>query len=365
MHKNTTTTSRAAVAAAAAALTVGVLSMQPAVAEDAPTPTPVVPGTTTAPTPSSTPTAGTTPSATPTVTAKPFVPLRKGDRSRRVRELQSRLHQLGLHSEVITSTFDVETKAGVVALQKKHKVKQTRGVVGQATWNVLVSLTRTPTADELNNVYKPGKTILKLGSKGKKVRDLEARLKQVKLFTGKVGAVYDKKTRKAVRKFQKKVRIPITGKVDARTLERLSDRTRKPNRTELYNLSVKGTKLDERCKTGRVMCVDKTSRTLRWVVNGVVKTKLDARFGGSSTPTREGQFKVFMKSRDHVSSLYNSYMPFAMFFSGGQAVHYSPDFARTGYNGASHGCVNIRDRKAFEKLFNKVKVGDKVVVYRS
>lgn len=383
MHKTISTTSRAAVLTAAAALTVGVLSLQPASAEDAPSPsapapsvpaatptTPTTQGTTPAPTPSATtvPTA-TAPTATatpkPTATAKPFVPLRKGDRSKRVRDLQSRLHQLGLHSEIITSTFDVETKAGVVALQRKHKVKQTRGVVGQATWNVLTSLTRTPTANELNNVYKPGKTLLKVGSKSKKVRDLEARLKQVTLFTGKVGAVYDKKTRKAVRKFQKKVRIPITGKVDARTLERLADRTRKPNKTEMYNLSVKGTKLDERCKTGRVMCIDKSSRTLRWVVNGVVKTKLDARFGGSSTPTREGQFKVFMKSRDHVSSLYNSYMPFAMFFSGGQAVHYSPDFAQTGYNGASHGCVNIRDRKAIEKLFNKVKVGDKVVVYRS
>ena len=32
-------------------------------------------------------------------------------------------------------------------------------------------------------------------------------------------------------------------------------------------------------------------------------------------------------------------MPFAMFFSGGQAVHYSPDFAAVGYAGASHGCV--------------------------
>ena len=36
-------------------------------------------------------------------------------------------------------------------------------------------------------------------------------------------------------------------------------------------------------------------------------------------------------------------MPYAMFFSGGQAVHYSPDFAARGYNGASHGCVNVRN----------------------
>ena len=51
----------------------------------------------------------------------------------------------------------------------------------------------------------------------------------------------------------------------------------------------------------------------------------------SYTPTREGLFHVGWKSRDHVSKLYDSAMPFAMFFSGGQAVHYSSDFAARGY----------------------------------
>ena len=58
-------------------------------------------------------------------------------------------------------------------------------------------------------------------------------------------------------------------------------------------------------------------------------------------------------------------MPFAMFFSGGQAVHYSPDFAAVGYAGASHGCVNVRDYQAVAGLFEQVQVGDRVVVYWS
>ena len=65
----------------------------------------------------------------------------------------------------------------------------------------------------------------------------------------------------------------------------------------------------------------------------------------------------------NVSKLYGSSMPYAMFFSGGQAVHYSPDFAATGYNGASHGCVNIRDYDVIAWLFDQVNVGDKVIVY--
>ena len=51
--------------------------------------------------------------------------------------------------------------------------------------------------------------------------------------------------------------------------------------------------------------------------------------------------------------------------SGGQAIHYSPYFARDGYNGASHGCVNLRDFKAAEWLFDRVPMGTRVHVYRS
>ena len=92
---------------------------------------------------------------------------------------------------------------------------------------------------------------------------------------------------------------------------------------------------------------------------------MEVRFGSDELPTREGAFAVFRKSRDHVSSLYDTSMPYAMFFSGGQAVHYSPDFAANGYAGSSHGCVNIRDRAAMASLFDEVRVGDAVVVYWS
>ena len=120
-----------------------------------------------------------------------------------------------------------------------------------------------------------------------------------------------------------------------------------------------------RCRTGRVLCIDKTSSSLRWVVDGSVRTTLDVRFGSEFTPTREGQFSVYWKDADHVSTLYGSAMPLSMFFSGGQAVHYSSDFASRGYYGASHGCVNVRDYDELASLFAQVSTGDRVVVYRS
>ena len=90
---------------------------------------------------------------------------------------------------------------------------------------------------------------------------------------------------------------------------------------------------------------------------------MDVRFGSSANPTREGAFTVYWKSRDHVSTTYGSKMPFAMFFSGGEAVHYSSDFAARGYAGASHGCVNVRNYDGIKWLFDQVVVGDKVIVY--
>ena len=89
----------------------------------------------------------------------------------------------------------------------------------------------------------------------------------------------------------------------------------------------------------------------------------DVRFGSDELPTREGVFSVYKKKVDVISNLYHTPMPYSMFFSGGQAVHYSSDFAARGYAGASHGCVNVRDLAGIASLFGQVNLGDKVVVY--
>lgn len=216
-----------------------------------------------------------------------------------------------------------------------------------------------------------GPALLSPGDDGPEVRELQARLKQIAWFSGDVTDHYGDVTTEAVRGFQAKRRIAVTGAVDQRTLDLLHEMTREPTRGELTNQPPPGGggntpgPLDPRCTTGRVLCIDKSSRTLRWVVDGDVRKTVDVRFGSSELPTREGVFAIERKSRDHVSSLYHTPMPYAMFFSRGQAVHYSSDFAARGYNGASHGCVNVRDKDAVAWLFDQVQLGDKVVVYWS
>ncbi|HEU4811277.1 MAG TPA: peptidoglycan-binding protein [Nocardioides sp.] len=325
-----------------------------------PAPAPSLPSQT----PAGAPAAPATPPATPTAAPTPEDVLAPGATGQQVRELQSRLFQLAWLPERTTGTYDAATRAAVRGFQAKRGLRPT-GVVDERTWRRLLAMTEEPTHDQLFNVLHPGPPILGPGRAGDDVRDLQARLVAIQWLFGDVSGTYDVATTDAVRGFQAKRRIPVTGVVDQRTLDRLHEMTAVPSHAAMYNLGSQPGALDARCKVGRVLCVDKTSQTLRWVVDGQVRKTVDVRFGASYTPTREGVFHVYAKSADHVSRLYGSEMPYAMFFSGGQAVHYSSDFAARGYAGASHGCVNVRDLAAVAWLFGQVQVGDKVVVYWS
>ncbi|WP_227025253.1 L,D-transpeptidase family protein [Streptomyces tsukubensis] len=203
-----------------------------------------------------------------------------------------------------------------------------------------------------------------VGERSDRVRELQARLRSLGHFGRTPTGFYGSVTASAVTAFQKKQGLPATGGNDAATWRRLLAVSREPSRADLYpSTALPVSTPDRRCMTGRVMCVSKKSRTLAWMVDGKVRSSMDVRFGSEYTPTRDGVFSVFWKSRHHVSTLYDSPMPYAMFFSGGQAVHYSSDFAARGYAGASHGCVNVRDEKRIAALYTEVRKGDKVVVY--
>ncbi|MFF0513909.1 L,D-transpeptidase family protein [Streptomyces sp. NPDC004250] len=211
----------------------------------------------------------------------------------------------------------------------------------------------------------PARVLWTRGDSGREVRELQARLRQVEWLVDGPTGTYDDLTERAVSGFQGKRGLPRTGRTDTVTWQRLLNMTREPGKWDLYLMGGQPAAApDPRCTTGRVLCVSKSSRTLRWMVDGRTVSTMAVRFGSQRTPTREGVFEVYWKSREHWSTLYDTSMPYALFFSGGQAVHYSYDFAARGYAGASHGCVNVRDEAAIKDLFARVRNGDKVVVYR-
>lgn len=211
----------------------------------------------------------------------------------------------------------------------------------------------------------PPKTLMAPGQRGDQVRELQARLRAVEWLYEDPTGTYGSATTTAIRGFQEKRGLPVTGTTDTVTWQRLLAMTHKPTKYELYSGGgIPASKPAKACLTGRVLCISKESRTLTWMIDGRTVSTMDVRFGSQGTPTREGTFTVYWKSRHHVSTLYDSSMPYALFFSGGQAVHYSTDFAATGYNGASHGCVNVRDERKIASLYAQVRKGDKVVVYK-
>ncbi|MFN8170414.1 MAG: L,D-transpeptidase family protein [Candidatus Nanopelagicales bacterium] len=166
--------------------------------------------------------------------------------------------------------------------------------------------------------------------------------------------LYGDSTVKAVKAFQAKNWLSATGKVDKKTWRKL-EKLAEP-------VGILPLRCTEKKKS---ICIDKTTRLLRYVVNGKVAMVTDARFGAPGMETGEGIFSVHEKSFNHVSSRYHTWMPRAMFFNGDEAVHYSPDFASVGYLRGSHGCVGVRDMEKATWLFGQVPVGTRVYVYWS
>lgn len=195
---------------------------------------------------------------------------------------------------------------------------------------------------------------LRPGAYGSKVAKAQQRLTWSGILVKDSGR-YKQSTVDAVTRFQGKFGLAQTGVVN------------KATDAMLKKLKLK--KLPSSCTSVALsICVDKTRKVAQLVENGKVTISLDARFGSVNTPglaTREGIFSIQRKAVVHMSTEFHTSMPYSMFFSGGQAVHYSQYFAADGYSGASHGCVNIRDLAGIKKMYAKAPLGTRVVIYRS
>ncbi|RKN26562.1 L,D-transpeptidase family protein [Streptomyces radicis] len=286
-----------------------------------------------------------------------------GDETDQVRELQARLLQLE-HFAAQPTGYYGDVTLGAVSEYQRAAGMDVSGTVFRSTWDALLGETEDPTQEELF----PPQQLMGYGDNSDQVRELQARLGQLDHFTENPTGYYGDVTTSAVVAYQQARGVEATGTVFQETWDALVAETATPTEEEMFPpLEIPevepAQELDERCLTGRVLCISKTTNTLAWVIDGEVELTVDVRFGAEETPTREGEFEVYWKSRNHHSTLYDSPMPYAMFFDGGQAVHYSEDFAANGYNGASHGCVNVRDEAAIAGLFDDVVEGDRVVVY--
>jgi hypothetical protein len=204
---------------------------------------------------------------------------------------------------------------------------------------------------------------MKSGDSGKYVRILQERLQWLgysipwrERTLGRLGSG----TRDHVREVQRKFFLSQTGIVDERTWNTIN------------RASGRVGALPSACtREAKTLCIDKNSKLLRYVVNGKVRQTLDVRFGVPGLDTPEGTFRVWFRWRNATSGINGpdqprAPMPYALFFAGDVAVHYSPTFAARGYypGGGSHGCVNVADLSGMRWLFDQIPVGTLVHVYR-
>ena len=112
----------------------------------------------------------------------------------------------------------------------------------------------------------PGPRILGPGDHGPKVRELQSRLRQIAWYFGNVTDDYGPSTTAAVKGFQKKREIAVTGYVDQRTLNRLAAMTRTPTarraRQPVPRRHLDQGALDPRCTTaGRCASTSPAARS--------------------------------------------------------------------------------------------------------
>jgi hypothetical protein len=162
------------------------------------------------------------------------------------------------------------------------------------------------------------------------VYEVQYRLERVGLFDADPNGHFGPITEAGVKAFQKKNGLPQSGTVTHRTWRRL------------IKQSVRGRHaVPDGCKTtGWHACYDRWWHQVNLYHSGKLLNSWLVRGGGTSTRTRTGTFRVYYRDIDHVSSIFDTPMPYSQFFSRGQALHGSR-LMMDPYVGHSHGCVNF------------------------
>lgn len=147
---------------------------------------------------------GTAP--TPTPEPEKYSTLNSGSKGAEVLALQEALTELKFYHGELDGSYGKSTKDAVSAFQKINKLK----VDGKAGDQVQKLLYDGTPKNSKGNSYKvktlpplPG-VVMRYGSRGQAVADLQTRLKALNYYTGEITRSYDMRTRNAISRFQTK-----------------------------------------------------------------------------------------------------------------------------------------------------------------
>jgi len=132
--------------------------------------------------------------------------LSRGQISNNVKTLQNNLKTLGFLSGTPDGEFGAGTESAVKNFQKKYGLSQD-GLVGSGTQNAIAKALA-----ELNKP-KPADSILKIGSQGQTVKELQTNLNALGFYTGEPDGKFGSGTEAQVIRFQKTYGLTADGQV--------------------------------------------------------------------------------------------------------------------------------------------------------
>lgn len=197
-------------------------------------------------------------------------------------------------------------------------------------------------AARVSNAKSPPLPDLHPGSRGRFVRLLEGRLRELNYHLTRPDRAFDHRTADAVMAFRKVQRMARNHAVSDGVWRALARPRRIHPRSGADGFHIE---------------IDQRRGVLYTVQDGAVRAIIHTSTGKPSTPTRDGTFRVSSKLVGY--SEHRLYYP--SFFDGARAIHGWPDVPS--YN-ASHGCARVPYWTA-KWIFGLATIGTKVIVYHS
>ncbi|MEO1761011.1 MAG: peptidoglycan-binding protein [Cyanobacteria bacterium J06629_18] len=157
--------------------------------------------------------------------------LRRGSRSQAVKDVQLLLNRQRFYYGEMDGIYGPRMYSSVVSFQRSRNLPAT-GTIDSKTWEALIDLDKrtSPTRFAYMGKYSPSTApMLKLGSRGKAVRDVQTFLKQQGFYVGQVDGIYGRATASAVKSFQQnRAKLRADGIVGSSTWQAMIDDKKGP-----------------------------------------------------------------------------------------------------------------------------------------
>lgn len=184
-------------------------------------------GATPTPVPTETPAPEAAAEAIDAAAAVVWTTMRSGDSGEAVAQLQEALAALGYYTGKVDGNYGTQTVSAVKALQKANGLTAD-GSAGEQTQKLLYggkakeAATAKPTATPKATAAPASESaLLKQGSSGTDVKELQAKLIELGYLSGKADGVYGAKTVAAVKAYQKANKLSADGVAGEKTLNSL------------------------------------------------------------------------------------------------------------------------------------------------